>query len=268
MRNNGDRERRMRVLAISPHLDDAALSAGATLADFAAQGADVEVVTLFAGTPREPLSPVARAFHVKCHLPEDTSAVALRIKEDRAAMNELGARARHREFLDAVYRRGPDGQWLCHHDRAMFDDQPIDQDDLLDEISHQVRYLITIRKPDLVLSCAAVGDHIDHRLTRAAALNTATGASVPILLWEDLPYAIGRPPTAAPALRFTAPPAAWERKWRAIACYTSQIRMLWPAEIDWITQLLAHAKTRGGRYGGPPAELLSPSPRRPVDFWH
>ncbi len=58
-----------RVLAISPHLDDAALSAGATLADFAARGANVDVVTLFAGTPHEPLSAVNRAFHAKCGSP-------------------------------------------------------------------------------------------------------------------------------------------------------------------------------------------------------
>jgi LmbE family N-acetylglucosaminyl deacetylase len=235
-----------RVLAISPHLDDAALSAGATLADFAARGADVEVVTLFAGIPREPLSTVARAFHAKCHLP-DSFAVALRVEEDRAAMNELGARPHHCEFLDAIYRRTSDGEWLCHHDQAMFDDLPLDQDGLLGEVSHQVRRFLTTLNPDLVLTCAAIGDHIDHRLTRAAVLNAAIGTSVPILLWEDLPYAIGRPPTAAPSLTLTTPPpAAWERKWRAIACYTSQIRMLWPAEIDWATQLRTHATIRGG----------------------
>ncbi|MGH3922585.1 MAG: PIG-L family deacetylase, partial [Pseudonocardiaceae bacterium] len=179
-----------RVLAISPHLDDAALSAAATLADFVARGADVEVVTLFAGTPHEPLSAVARAFHAKCNLP-DTSAVAIRIEEDQAAMNELGARAHHCEFLDAVYRQAPDGGWLCHHDRAMFDDQSIEQGDLLDKISHQVHRLVTALKPDLLLTCAGIGDHVDHRLTTAAALNATTGSSVPILLWEDLPYAIG-----------------------------------------------------------------------------
>ncbi len=79
--------------------------------------------------------------------------------------------------------------------------------------------------------------------------------TVPILLWEDLPYAIGRPPTTETPLTPTVSPEAWERKWRAVACYTTQIRMLWPANVDWAAQLLAHAEIRGGWY---PAEPTFP----------
>lgn len=246
-----------RVLAISPHLDDAALSVGATLADLAAQGADVHVVTLFAGTPTEPLSAIARTFHTNCGLPEGESAVALRIGEDRAAIDELGARAHHCGFLDAVYRRTPDGSWLCGHDRAMFDDLPLAQDGLLDELSREVKRILATVTPDLVLTCAGVGDHVDHRLTRAAVLNAISATGIRSLLWEDLPYAINRPPaTAAPPLTRTTPPEAWQRKWRAIAQYTTQIRMLWPADTDWAAELFAHAKTRG--YGDP-AEPMFPT---------
>ncbi|MGH3528896.1 MAG: PIG-L deacetylase family protein [Pseudonocardiaceae bacterium] len=248
-----------RVLAISPHLDDAALSAGATLADFVARSADVDVFTLFAGTPPEPLSEVARAFHAKCGLPQDASAGALRIDEDRAAIDQLGARAHHCGFLDAIYRRTPDGDWLCEQDRAMFDDLPLDSAGLLSEITHEIRRILHAVRPDLVLTCAAVGDHIDHRLTRAAVLVAAT--TVPILLWEDLPYAIGRPPTTATPVTPTASSEAWERKWRAVACYTTQIRMLWPANVDWAAELLAHAEVRGG---GHPAEPTFPPASGPL----
>ncbi|MBV8541155.1 MAG: PIG-L family deacetylase [Pseudonocardiales bacterium] len=244
-----------RVLAVSPHLDDAALSAGATLADFAIRGADVHVVTLFAGAPHEPISPVARAFHVRGGLPQDASAVALRSAEDRAAMDQLGARTHHRGFLDAIYRRTPEGRWLCGHDQAMFDELPLDQGDLRGEVCRDVRRILAAIDPDLVLTCAAVGDHVDHRLTRAAVLDAAAGARAPVLLWEDLPYAIGRPPPPALSETPAARSDAWERKWRAIACYPTQIRMLWPAHVDWAAQLRSHAETRGQ---GSPAELLAP----------
>lgn len=243
----------LRVLAISPHLDDAALSVGATLAEFSARGADVEVLTLFAGTPHEPLSDVARAFHVKCDLPEDASALAMRRDEDRAAIHGLGAHVHHREFLDAIYRRTSDGQWLCQHRQAMFDAQALERG-LLDKVSGEVRHVLYTVGPDLVLTCAAIGNHIDHRLTRAAVLHASTGTETTIFLWEDLPYAIGSPCRAVPHLTQPATAAAWERKWRAISCYSTQVRMLWPKETDWVAQLLAHAHTRGGGY---PAELLS-----------
>jgi LmbE family N-acetylglucosaminyl deacetylase len=243
-----------RVLAISPHLDDAALSVGATLADLAAEGADIQVVTLFAGAPTEPLSAVARNFHTNCGLPEDAYAVALRIDEDRAAMNELGVRAAHYGFLDAVYRKAPDGSWLCGHDRAMFDDLPLGRDALLDELSREVNRILAAVVPDLVLTCSAVGDHIDHRLTKAAVLGAVCGTQVQTLLWEDLPYAIDRPlATMTPPLPRTSPPEAWQRKWSAIACYTTQVRMLWPADANWAAELFTHAKVRGH---GTPAELM------------
>lgn len=245
-----------RVLAVSPHLDDAALSVGATLAELAAHGVEVHVVTLFAGAPTEPLSAVARTFHHHCGLPQGAAAVAVRIEEDRAAMDELGARAQHRGFLDAIYRRAPDGSWLCGHDQAMFDDLPLDQDTLLGELSGEVNRTLADVVPDLVLTCAAIGNHIDHRLTTAAVRNAVHGSEIQTLLWEDLPYAINRPPatTTPPPAPITSP-QAWHRKWRAIACYTTQVRTLWPTDTDWVAELRAHATTRGE---GAPTELTFP----------
>lgn len=243
-----------RVLAISPHLDDAALSAGATLADYAATDSEVHVCTLFAGVPHEPLSSTARGFHNKCGLPHDASALAVRINEDQAAMEKLGVRAHRYGFLDAVYRRGPDDGWLCRHERAMFDDQPLDQDSLLAEITRVVDRVLTSVTPDLVLTCAAVGGHVDHRLTRTAVRQVVRRAQVPMLLWEDLPYGVATPAIAQKwPLAHPAPPDAWPRKWRAIGCYRTQVHMLWPEGTDWVSELLTHAKLRGH---GHPAELF------------
>ncbi len=243
-----------RVLGVSPHLDDAALSVGATLADHAAAGSDVIVCTLFAGAPREPLSPVARGFHTQCGLAHDASAVAVRIAEDQAAMDELGVRARHCSFLDAVYRRAPDGRWLCRHEQAMFDELPLDQDNLLKELTDEVDRVVATIAPDLVLSCAAIGRHVDHRLTRTAVSQVTGRTGVLMLLWEDLPYAMAEAAAAEPCrLVRPARPDAWSRKWRAIRRYRSQVRMLWPDGTDWVSELLAHAEDRGD---GHPAEMF------------
>lgn len=171
-------------------------------------------------------------------------------------MDELGARAHHCGFPDAVYRKALDGSWLCRHDRAMFDDLSLDRDGLPDELSREISRILAAVTPDLVLTCAAVGDHVDHRLTRAAVLSAVSGTEMRTLLWEDLPCAINRPPaTMMPPLTRTIPPQAWQRKWRAIGRYATQVRMLWPAGVDWTAELLAHAKIRGD---GDPAELTFP----------
>ncbi|MDA8391968.1 MAG: PIG-L family deacetylase [Actinomycetota bacterium] len=95
------------VLAVSPHLDDAVLSAGATLAALVAAGRPVTVLTVFAGDPGPALSPVAERHHARCGLGVD--AVERRRAEDRAALTRLGADPRHGALADAVYRRRADG---------------------------------------------------------------------------------------------------------------------------------------------------------------
>ncbi len=98
------------ILAVSPHPDDAVLSAGATLAAAAAAGCEVCVYTVFAGDPQPPLSAPALSFHAACGLGQDAAAV--RRAEDAIAVRLLGARALHGRFIDALYRRvGSD--WLC-----------------------------------------------------------------------------------------------------------------------------------------------------------
>jgi LmbE family N-acetylglucosaminyl deacetylase len=236
-----------RVLAISPHLDDAALSAGALLAGLADRGSEVHVATLFAGPPREALSPVARAFHDKCGLPHDATAVAIRRREDLEAMSILGAITHHGELPDAVYRRRHDGSWLCDHDQAMFT-APSHDDDITPAVRTSVEFLLESVAPDLVITCAAVGDHTDHLLTRAAVTAAADPAKTEILLWEDLPYAVTAGPPADDDLPIAIPvsPAEWSRKHEALARYASQTRMLWPDQADWAQVLKAHALSRGG----------------------
>lgn len=243
-----------RVLAISPHLDDAALSAGALLAGLANRGSEVHVATLFAGPPPEVLSPVADAFHDKCGLPHHASAITRRLREDLGAMSVIGALAHHRELPDAVYRRRRDGTWLCDNDQAMFG-EPSPDDDIAPTVRAFVGSLLDSVTPDLVLTCAAIGGHIDHVLTRRAVIALADPAIVEILLWEDLPYAIAAVPPADLGRPIVVPvsSAEWLRKCDAVARYESQTRMLWPGQDDWAQALEGHALSRGG---GQLAEVL------------
>lgn len=241
------------IIAISPHLDDAVLSAGAYLADLALGSRSVEVHTVFAGEPGAGVSPAAVAFHRLCGL--DGDPVRQRQGEDRAACRMLGVTPHHHPLLDAIYRRRPTGGWLCTDTRSAFAALP-DEPALRTRLTDTITELLTVKRPSLVLTCAAVGGHVDHRLTREAVTASATLTGLRLLLWEDLPHAMRRPDgnVHGRPLPHHATPTAWEHKWAAIARYQSQVRMLWPNGRDWRSELAAHGVTRGG--GFRPAEML------------
>ncbi len=89
----------MTTLVVSPHLDDAVLSAGLFL--LTEPGA--VVATVMAGHPGPGvLSDWDRA----CGFVDGDDPVARRRDEDRAALAILGARPHHLEFLDQPYRAG------------------------------------------------------------------------------------------------------------------------------------------------------------------
>jgi LmbE family N-acetylglucosaminyl deacetylase len=234
------------VLAFSPHLDDAALSAGALLAGLAVPGTEVHVVTLFAGSPQESLSLVAHTFHHRCGLPHDATAVAVRRREDLEAMRALGARAHHAGLLDALYRRRSDGHWLCGHDQAMFDAMS-PEEDIMATVRASVERFRDLVVPDLIITCAAIGGHMDHLISRTVVTAVAEITETNLLLWEDLPYAIGTrlSKDIGKLMRIPVSPVNWACKLEAVARYASQTRMLWPDRGDWAKDLRDHALDRG-----------------------
>ncbi|MFD7017247.1 PIG-L deacetylase family protein [Streptomyces sp. NPDC059161] len=249
------------ILAVSPHLDDAVLSAGARLFELAGQGATVTVTTLFAGVPTPPHSTLAELFHAEWQLGD--APVPLRHLEDHKALGLLGAEPVHGPFLDVIYRTGKDGSWLMDLGGTSREYDTDDEPELAARLADAVTAQVAERQPDLVLTCAAVGEHIDHRRTRDAVL-AAVGADVPVQCWEDLPYAhqtaerpyLLRTGGFGTAVAEPASDDAWEAKYRAIEEYRSQHSMLWPSGEDFRLSFDRHAAahTRSGRR----AELFWP----------
>jgi LmbE family N-acetylglucosaminyl deacetylase len=246
-----------RVLAFSPHLDDAVISAGARLGTLAAAGVHVTVVTIFAGVLAAPFSAAARELHRQWGLSDDEATVARR-DEDLRATACLGLQHAHEDFLDAVYRRRPDGSWLVGAGEPPWFDQGAPDEDLAACLTDAVRAAIEAIAPPLVLTCAAIGNHVDHVLTRDAVIRAISGTDISLELWEDLPYGLSArrmphlPDSVAIGARRTeaAADAIWARKYQAIDCYASQHSMLWPGR-DFRRQMLRHetALTAGGPKG-------------------
>ncbi len=105
----------MRWIYLSPHLDDAVLSAGGLIYEQAQAGLPVEIWTFMCGYPPDAeVSPFAQLTHAHWGFSSAEETIRMRREEDKRAAALLGATPLHFDFLDCIYRRGADGRgaWL------------------------------------------------------------------------------------------------------------------------------------------------------------
>ena len=201
----------MRVVAVSPHLDDAAFSVGGTLAVLADAGHEVTVVTCFTASVPGPTG-FALACQLDKGLPAGVDYMALRRDEDAAAMAVLGAAPLHLDLPEAPHRgytSAPD-LFAGVHDG--------------DDAWRSVRERLADVPGDLWLAPQALGAHVDH----LQVLRAVAGTGRPVLWWRDSPYVL-REPGAVPGpdlpggLTPLELPQDLGRRADACACYATQL---------------------------------------------
>ena len=200
----------MRVVAVSPHLDDAAFSAGGTLARHARAGDAVTIVTCFTGNVARPTG-FALACQLDKGLAPEIDYMALRRAEDAAACAVIGARALHLPFLEAPHRGYESAPALFAARRT--------DDDMADRLRTALAQAIIAA--DIVLGPLCLGDHVDHHIVRDALLSLRPDA----LLWEDWPY-LDRPGVRTPGEPVRRTPLdaeLCEQRIAMCAAYTSQL---------------------------------------------
>jgi len=221
----------MRIIAVSPHLDDAVLCAGGTLHQAATTGHMVTVATLFtADPPPAGLSPYAHGFHDACGL--GVHAVAHRRAEDAAACRELGVKYMWSGLPEAIYRITVDG--LRYANRAALFGPPL-ASDTLPELEHVLAEALV--RADVVLLPLGVGGHVDHVLTRAWG-ERIVPRSARLCYYEESLYndQLGPRAWATVTVRglfrrtTTLPIDAAQHKLAAVDRYVSQLRMLGVSE--------------------------------------
>lgn len=208
--------------AVSPHLDDLALSC----ADLLAAHPGSSMVTVFAGGPAA-VDPVTEWEAVSGMFEPGADIVGTRRAEDAHAASLLGCRPVHLDHWDDQYRvedhdyRGPEGAEL---ERAVISDL----EDLVGRLG-----LATWLVPLGLM-------HPDHRITAAACLAVAGNhPEVEWLVYEDLPYAVydagrvGKLTARLETRGFLLAPAeevepidGGPGKRRVLACYRSQMGSL------------------------------------------
>jgi LmbE family N-acetylglucosaminyl deacetylase len=220
----------MRWIYLSPHLDDAVLSAGGLIYEQTKAGIPVEIWTFMCGDPQETeCSPLAQLLHAQWGFSSAEETVRGRRIEDKTAGAIVGAGVVHFDFLDCIYRRGKNGEWLYSEISI-----PPFEDDA--QIPSQIAEVISTRlKPDDVLVCQlSVGSHVDHVLVRQAAELLV----YPLIFDIDIPYLFYNPQDLEPKSAGMKESVhsiteAGLKSWQeAILAYKSQLPLLGDAMID------------------------------------
>lgn len=175
----------MRWVYLSPHLDDAVLSAGGWIHEQTQAGNPVEIWTIMCGDPQlTEYSPFAQLLHFRWGFASAEETVRRRREEDKTAAAILGATTVHFDFLDCIYRRASNGDWL-YFDITL---PPHDSDG---DYPARIAEAISARlKPDDALICQlALGSHVDHVLVRQAAERLGR----PLRYTMDIPYCLSSP---------------------------------------------------------------------------
>lgn len=187
----------MRHVFISPHLDDAVLSAGDLIVQLLKRGEKIRIITVFTDFGTGPMHWSARRYVFDSGALTTPGFQRLRLEEDKRAMETLGVGDYHYlNFTDAYFRLRSTGvkwAWLGIKSCFLYPDSPalfsgrIDENDnrLLPAISGKIKRLLL--PGDIVYGPLGVGGHVDHIIVNQAVKKLTAAKKY---YWLDLPYAV------------------------------------------------------------------------------
>lgn len=239
------------ILVLSPHLDDAVLSLGGMMAHKVSSGQSVVVYNLFCAPYHGPLSPAAQRLHEGWGDPEDITA--LRLEEDRQALDIIGAQQIIGDARDLIYRQSLQGAWLYTNMEDIQGERNPEDNALVSTYYKKLSGMFPKEKFD-IYTPLGIGGHIDHMLAfDIGARMHKAGFSVKF--YEDLPYAMREDYLSARIGALTHmqsdvelfPVEMLERKIEGLHYYQSQIESLFENEENMREWIRRQAMSLSGR---------------------
>lgn len=234
----------MRYIYLSPHLDDASLSAGGWIYDQTQNNIPVEIWTIMCGFPStKELSPFAHYLHSQWGMTSAEEVVSGRRQEDINSANILGATVQHFDFLDCIYRHDEDGNWLYN---TIFMDPLPQEDDFPKQIADEISK--RLKPDDKLVAQFGIGKHVDHVLVRRAAELLGK----PLLYVADIPYLFNTPEHLTEHLlgmkeKVETVSETGIHVWiEAVAAYESQILALFESHVSMQNQIRAYCLENNG----------------------
>jgi len=247
---------------ISPHLDDAVLSCGGTLAQLAQLRAEVLLVTVFTADQREdaPLSRLAQQFHTEWG--GDGKPYRMRRQEDRTVAEHLGFKYKWLDFLPASYRY----REILHFDEFYSTGFDPETDASFEQVRDALSRVIAEHPDAIVFAPLGLGYHRDHLLVYQALEEVKSKKPTvgKYYYYEDYPYAatanlqkrLSELGSDMKSLSIDISDTLEERV-HMIRMYASQVRGLFSDPEQVFDKVLAYA-TRVGSRGKPRERFWTP----------
>jgi len=234
----------MRWIYISPHLDDAVLSAGGLIYEQVRAGLQVEIWTIFCGfPPSEEVSPFAQVLHFQWGIHSASELIHSRRAEDEKACQTVGAKPVYFDYLDCIYRQGKQNDWLYS---TVFVPPHDDEADLPARIAESIS--ARLEPTDQLVCQLGVGSHVDHIIVRHAVELLQR----PLLHYADIPYLFNTPQefnTYAAGMKgnsFVVGEAGLTSWQDAITAYESQLSSLFESPDHMRSQIHQYWSENGG----------------------
>jgi len=241
----------MNWIYLSPHLDDAIFSCGGFIWEQVHSGEQVTILTVCAGDPPYgELSTYAELLHYVWQT--DRNPVERRRREDMEACRIVGAHYQHLQIPDCIYRSSSQKsdakrEFFYTSNEAIFGDiHPLDEP-TIEAVYQQIEPFVT--SGSIVVSPLAIGNHIDHQITRSAAEKLG----VELYYYADYPYAAEAESTIDDLKQtgwvcenYFVSKEGMSNWIEAVAAYNSQISSFWSNRNVMEKELRSYSKKQGG----------------------
>ncbi len=176
---------RKRFILVSPHLDDAVLSASSLINKLTEANLKTEVITVFTAGDLAPYTPQGKDFLRQTGFNNPKDLFGVFKKEDTAAMKNLGINFSHLDFIDAAFRKDKKGSNIYLDSQKQFSGIVSGKDShLIKELAGKIKKHVVNREGVTFFVPLGVGGHVDHVIVRKAVESLKR----PVIYWEDYPY--------------------------------------------------------------------------------
>jgi glycosyltransferase involved in cell wall biosynthesis/LmbE family N-acetylglucosaminyl deacetylase len=228
---------------ISPHLDDAAFSAGGLISHLCKKKVPVKVINIFTKFGNKPHTLSAKAYVKKCGYKNADDLYQQRVLEDKTVLGKYGIKPINLGFKDALWRKNGKKQkgfsrlipelvhvyptyrfhiikgLISKHDSA-----------LVSKIRNSLQSII--QKKALVFCPIGIGNHVDHLITKKVCQSLKRK----LIFWSDFPYNLSEEFVNTVGLQTYTLEVNPAKKQKLIKDYRTQIKPMFPNGIPKIDE--------------------------------